>query len=97
LEVAEDAHLTTEEATNYLKKVLGMEKNPTDGTSLKTSNGNPQDFEWERPRRDDYGHPWTTMDHRDPPPNYACQGRAETPQGWRGASMPKLAGRTRLI
>jgi hypothetical protein len=42
LEEAEDAHLTTEEAANYLKSVLGMEKNPTDGTSLKTPNGEAQ-------------------------------------------------------
>jgi hypothetical protein len=43
LEEAEDAHLTTEEVANYLKSVLGIEKNPTDATSPKTPNGTPKE------------------------------------------------------
>jgi hypothetical protein len=57
LEEAEDAHLTTEEAANYLKSVLGMEKNPTDGTSLKTPNGDAQgDMTMVT-----HGQPWITV------------------------------------
>jgi hypothetical protein len=86
LEEAEDAHLTTEEAVKYLKNVLGIEKNPTDGTSLKTPNGDAQG----EMTVVTHGQPWiTVIRHRIM--------RVKAEQGWRGASMPKLAGRTRLI
>jgi hypothetical protein len=57
LEEAEDAHLTTEEAANYLKNVLGIEKNPTDGTSLKTPNGDAQG----EMTMVTHGQPWITV------------------------------------
>ena len=42
LEEAQDVHLTAEEGTTYLKNVLGVKCNTTDGTYIKTPNGDAQ-------------------------------------------------------
>lgn len=42
LEEAQDVHLTAEEGTTYLKNDLGVQSNTTDGTYLKTPNGDAQ-------------------------------------------------------
>jgi hypothetical protein len=57
LKEAEDAHLITEEAVKYLKSVLGIEKNPTDGTSLKTPYGVAQG----EMTMVTHGQPWITV------------------------------------
>jgi hypothetical protein len=43
LEEAQDVHLTAEEGTTYLKNDLGVKSNTTDGTYLKTPNGDAQE------------------------------------------------------
>jgi hypothetical protein len=105
LEEAEDAHLTTEEAANYLKSVLGMEKNPTDATSLKTPNGDAQGEK----TMVTHGQPWITVTrHRTKrvkaeqrPPKVgegrACQNWRAEPGfygAWLQESYPSIATNT---
>jgi hypothetical protein len=84
LEEAENAHLTTEEAANYLKNVLGMEKYPTDGTSLKTPNGDAQG----EMTMVTHGQPWITVTRHRTTPVKAEQrnpkvGEGRACQNWR--------------